>query len=84
VPGSLIRAIGGDQVRINFSNELPELLMYAEKHSTYEWLITSIAALVGAFMASEYLGAFSAFGPQYEQRGACASTDRRGRGRRTR
>jgi uncharacterized membrane protein YeaQ/YmgE (transglycosylase-associated protein family) len=40
--------------------------MYGEKHSTYEWLITGIAALVGAFVASEYLGTFSAFGPQFD------------------
>lgn len=40
--------------------------MYGEKHSTYEWLITGIAALIGAFVASEYLGAFSAFGPQFD------------------
>lgn len=40
--------------------------MYGDKHSTYEWLITGIAALAGAFVASEYLGTFSAFGPQYD------------------
>jgi uncharacterized membrane protein YeaQ/YmgE (transglycosylase-associated protein family) len=40
--------------------------MYGTKHSTYEWLITGIAALAGAFVASEYLGTFSAFGPQYD------------------
>jgi uncharacterized membrane protein YeaQ/YmgE (transglycosylase-associated protein family) len=40
--------------------------MYGEKHSTYEWLITGIAAVAGAFVASEYLGAFSAYGPQFD------------------
>jgi uncharacterized membrane protein YeaQ/YmgE (transglycosylase-associated protein family) len=40
--------------------------MYGAKHWTYEWLVTGFAALVGAFVASEYLGAFSAYGPQYD------------------
>jgi uncharacterized membrane protein YeaQ/YmgE (transglycosylase-associated protein family) len=40
--------------------------MYGEKHSTYEWLITGIAAVVGALVASEYLGTWSAYGPQFD------------------
>jgi uncharacterized membrane protein YeaQ/YmgE (transglycosylase-associated protein family) len=40
--------------------------MYGTKHSTFEWLITGIAALAGAIVASEYLGTFSGFGPQYD------------------
>jgi uncharacterized membrane protein YeaQ/YmgE (transglycosylase-associated protein family) len=40
--------------------------MYGEKHTTYEWLITGIAAVAGAIVASEYLGTISAYGPQFD------------------
>jgi uncharacterized membrane protein YeaQ/YmgE (transglycosylase-associated protein family) len=40
--------------------------MYGKTHWTYEWLITGIAAVAGAFVASEYLGAVSAYGPQFD------------------
>jgi uncharacterized membrane protein YeaQ/YmgE (transglycosylase-associated protein family) len=39
---------------------------YGEKHATNEWLITGVAAIVGAFVASEYLGAVSTYGPQFD------------------
>jgi uncharacterized membrane protein YeaQ/YmgE (transglycosylase-associated protein family) len=32
----------------------------------YEWAITAPAAAIGAFVASEYLGPLSAFGPTYD------------------
>jgi uncharacterized membrane protein YeaQ/YmgE (transglycosylase-associated protein family) len=40
--------------------------MYGKTHWTYEWLVTGMAAVIGAFVASEYLGTFSAYGPQFD------------------
>jgi hypothetical protein len=33
---------------------------------SYEWTITALAAAIGGFVASEYIGAASAWGPQYD------------------
>jgi len=40
--------------------------IYGATDTTYEWLITGVAAIIGAIIASGFVGAFTTYGPQYD------------------